>query len=133
MSPSAVASASETPPTAWSALVCAVSSAHPAFARVARVRPFGVVAAKPCTGFRKSGWCTTSRSAPHSAASAATAGAGSTANMTFLTSVAGSPYTRPTASQSSAVSGGYQPWIRSTISFSVGTPDRVLAGPATLS
>ena len=32
----------------------------------------------------------------------------------------GSPYTRPTASQSSAVAGGYQPWSRSTTSLSVG-------------
>ena len=35
----------------------------------------------------------------------ATSGAGSTANITFDTSAAGSPYTRPTASQSSAVCG----------------------------
>ena len=45
--------------------MCAVSSAQPAPASVASVRPFGVVAAKPCTGLRNSGWCTTSRSAPH--------------------------------------------------------------------
>ena len=120
VSPRARPIASETPSTARSALVWAVSRAQPAPARALIVRPLGVVAANPCTGFRNRGWCTNSRSAPHSAASAATSGAGSTANSTLPTVAAGSPYARPTASQESAVSGGYHPWTRSTISRSVG-------------
>ncbi len=44
VSPSASAIDSDTPPTAWSALVCAVSSAHPASCRSPSVRPLGVVA-----------------------------------------------------------------------------------------
>ena len=91
--PSASAIASETPPSAWSALVCAVSSAQFALTSVASVRPLGSVAGKPCTGVRNSGWCTTSRSAPRVSASSATSGVGSTANITLRAGAAGSPYT----------------------------------------
>ena len=50
--PSASAIASETPPCAWSALVCAASSAQPARASVSEVRPFGVWLVNPCTPLR---------------------------------------------------------------------------------
>ena len=68
-----------------------------------------VVAATPCTAVSSSGWCTTTRSAPHASASSTTAGAGSTAKRTFATGWSGSPHTSPTASQDSAVAGSYQP------------------------
>src|SRR3954471_9270353 len=74
---------------------------------------------------RKSGWCTMSMSAPQSTASWATAGAGSTANITRWTSSAGCPPTSPTASQPSAVAGGYQSSSRATTSARVGMGDRL--------
>ena len=120
VSPSARASDSETPDTAWSALVWAASSAQPPAVRVCRVRPLGVSAATELTGVRNSGWCTTSRSAPHSTASRATSTVGSTANITRATSADGSPATSPTASHESAVRGGYQACSRSTTSARLG-------------
>ena len=105
---------------AWSALVWAASRAQPAPASAANVRPLGVVAGNPWTALRNSGWWVTSRSAPQSAASCATGSTGSTANSTLRTGATGSPYTSPTASQESAVAGGYHPCSRSTTSSSAG-------------
>ena len=85
---------------------------------VASVRPFGVVSATPCTPRRNSGWCTTSRSAPHAAASRATCERRVDGEQHLARPPAsGSPCTSPTASHSSAVSGGYQPCSRSTTSL----------------
>ncbi len=102
--PIAAASASETPGSAASALVCAVNSAVPARMSRCSSAPFGVSAATPCTPRSSSGWWVTSSCAP--AASSTVAGTGSTANSTERTGSVGSPQTRPTASQSAASAGG---------------------------
>src|SRR3954451_7602691 len=106
--PTASARDSLTPYAGTSAFVCAENSATPFRTNLCTALPFGEVAATEWTGESSRGWCTTTRSAPHSTASSTTAGAGSTANITRLTSWSGSPHTRPTASHCSAQDGSYQ-------------------------
>ncbi len=85
-------------------------------------RALKVVAATECTGRRNSGWCVTRRSAPQASASSATSSTGSTASSTLRTGASGSPATSPTASQSSAVDGGYSSSSVRTTRPSVGCP-----------
>ncbi|MDQ1201110.1 hypothetical protein QE449_001728 [Rhodococcus sp. SORGH_AS303] len=120
MRPSSVASASDTPGCAESALVWAVNRAHPAVIRRCTNAPLGVWAPTVSTPRSSSGWCTTSRSAPAVIASSTTAAVASTANITVVTEFAGSPHTRPTESQLSASRGGYAASSTSMISARVG-------------
>ena len=75
--PSAAASASETPGSATSALVCAVYRASPLVIIRCTIRPLKVSAATECTGLSSSGWWVTSSSAPQASASSTTRSSGS--------------------------------------------------------
>ena len=106
-SPSALASASDTPGDAASALVCAVNSAVPVRIIRCTSAPLAVSVPTPCTPRSSSGWCATINCAPRCAASSTVAAVASTANSTRRTGSPGSPHTSPTASHSCASSRGY--------------------------
>src|SRR5581483_860343 len=116
VTPSASASASDTPGDAESALVCAVKSERPLWISLWTSQPFGVLAATVSTPRKSSGWCASS--SPSSGTSAATSGVASTATVTSLTWSAGSPHTKPTESHDCANRGGYASSSTSTMSLS---------------
>ncbi len=75
--PSASASTVETPGSATSAFVCPTHSAISARTSAVTDAPLADVVATEWTPRSSSGWCVTSRSAPHSRASSMTARVGS--------------------------------------------------------